>query len=222
MKPRQRWLRVLRSRPRLWAALAVGVAVHAALQWVDLSAPSARALLAWNACAATYLLATAHMAFGATPARMERRAVRHADGRWLAMAVVVLAAVAVLLAVVSQLAAVKDLPGPQKLPHVALAALTVASSWLFTQTLFAVHYAHDFYLGRAIGRDDALLFPGTKEPSYGDFLYFACVIGTSGQTADVAFNGRALRPVGTLHCVMAYLFNVAVLGLAVNIGAALL
>lgn len=221
MNAPRRWVRVLRSRPRLWVALGVGGLLYAALQLTGLGEPSARALWAWNACAGVYLLAVAHMAFGATPARMERRGVRQADGRWLAMALVVLAAVAVLLAVVSQLAAVKALPGPSRLPHVALAALTVASSWLFTQTVLAVQYAHDFYLSRAIGRDDVLIFPGTKEPGYADFLYFACIIGTSGQTADVAFNGRTLRPLGTLHCVLAYAFNVCVLGLAINVAAGL-
>ncbi len=221
MNAPRRWVRVLRSRPRLWLALGVGAAVYAGLQFTGSAEPASRALWAWNACAAFYLLAVVHMAFGATPARIERRGVRQADGRVLAVAVVVLAAVAVLLAVFSQLASVKTLPGPQKLPHVALAALTVASSWLFTHTVFAVQYAHDFYLSRAIGRDDVLIFPGTKEPTYGDFMYFACVIGTSGQTADVAFNGRTLRPVGTLHCVLAYAFNVCVLGLAISVAVGL-
>ena len=59
------------------------------------------------------------------------------------------------------------------------------------------------------------------EPGYGDFFYFACVIGTSGQTADVVFNGSALRPVGTLHCILAFFFNTTVLALTVNIAASL-
>jgi uncharacterized membrane protein len=137
------------------------------------------------------------------------------------LAMVVVAAVAVLLAVGSQLAALKDLHGAARAPHVALAALTVLTSWLFTQTLFALNYAHVFYLARREGRSDVLNFPGTTEPRYSDFLYFACVIGTSGQTADVAFNGSELRPVGTLHCVLAFAFNTTVLALAINIGAGL-
>ena len=102
-----------------------------------------------------------------------------------------------------------------------LVVLTVLTSWLFTQTLLALNYAHDFYAARAAGQPDPLLFPGSTEPSYGDFLYFACVIGTSGQTADIAFNGSALRPVGTLHCILAFFFNTTVLALTVNIGAGL-
>lgn len=96
------------------------------------------------------------------------------------------------------------------------------SSWLFTQVLFALHYAHDFYATRGRRHQDPLQFPGTPEPGYRDFLYFACVIGTSGQTADVSFTGSALRSVGTLHCVLAFFFNATLLALAINIAAGLL
>ena len=61
----------------------------------------------------------------------------------------------------------------------------------------------------------------TADPGYGDFFYFACIIGTSGQTADVAFQGSALRPVGPMHCVLAFAFNTTVLALTVNIAAGL-
>ena len=208
-------------RPRLWGSLGAGVCFYVALAVLQLGHPASRALMAWNVAAALYLLLAAHMAWGASPALMQRRAVRQGEGRVLVLLLVVVAAVAVLLAVGSQLASIKSLPGSAKTPLIVLAALTVVSSWLFTQTLFAVNYAHDFYLSRAIGRADVLLFPGTAEPSYGDFFYFACVIGTSGQTADVAFSGRTLRPVGTLHCVLAFFFNTTVLALTINIAAGL-
>jgi len=221
MKSRSLLVRLLRSRPRLWVSIACGIALYVLMSVLALGHPASRALVAWNAGAWLYLLLALHMSWGASPALMQRRAVRQGEGRALVLALVVVAAVAVLLAVGSQLALVKDLPGAAKTPHVALAALTVVSSWLFTQTLFAVNYAHDFYLSRAIGREDVLTFPGTKEPTYGDFFYFACVIGTSGQTADVAFNGRTLRPVGTLHCVLAFFFNTTVLALTINIAAGL-
>ncbi len=221
MKSRSRLLRVLRSRPRLWVSVAVGLLAYLMLSMLAQGHPASRALVAWNVCAGLYLLTVAHMTWGASPAQMQRRAVRQNEGRLLSLTLVVVAAVAVLLAVASQLAAVKDLQGAAKTPHIALAAITVVSSWLFTQTLFAVNYAHDFYLSRAIGRADVLSFPGTPEPGYADFFYFACVIGTSGQTADVSFSGRTLRPVGTLHCVLAFFFNTTVLALTINIAAGL-
>jgi uncharacterized membrane protein len=58
-------------------------------------------------------------------------------------------------------------------------------------------------------------------PDYGDFLYFACVIGTSGQTADVSFTSRAMRRIGTVHCVLAFFFNTTVVALTINIASGL-
>jgi uncharacterized membrane protein len=216
----QRYRRILSARPRLWLSAAVGLLLYALLP-APLAQAGSRALLAWNAGALFYLALALHMLLQSDTAAMQRRAQQQSEGRVAMLAMVVVAAVAVLLAVASQLIVVKSLPGSAKAPHLALAALTVLTSWLFTQTLLALNYAHDFYTARALGQPDPLTFPGTIEPSYGDFFYFACVIGTSGQTADVTFNGAALRPVGTLHCILAFFFNTTVLALTVNIAAGL-
>jgi uncharacterized membrane protein len=213
--------RIVRARPRLWSSTAFGVALYLLLpNWVAMHQQS-RILLAWNAGALLYLALAAHMLMGSDTEAMQRRAQQQSEDRVFMLTVVVAAAVAVLLAVASQLGAVKDMKGTERAPHIALAALTVATSWLFTQCLFALNYAHDFYMARTRKQQDPLEFPGTKEPSYGDFMYFSCVIGTSGQTADVAFKGSALRPVGTVHCVLAFFFNTTVLALTINIAAGL-
>lgn len=52
-------------------------------------------------------------------------------------------------------------------------------------------------------------------------MYFALVIGTSAQTADVTLTSRAMRRTGMLHCVLAFFFNTAVLALTINIAASL-
>ena len=50
----------------------------------------------------------------------------------------------------------------------------------------------------------------------------AVVIGTSGQTADVAFSNAAMRRIGTWHCVLSFAFNTTVLALMINIAASLM
>jgi uncharacterized membrane protein len=71
---------------------------------------------------------------------------------------------------------------------VALALLTIVSAWLFMHTVFALHYAHDFYMALSRNEENGGLdFPGTKHPTYPDFLYFSYIIGTSAQTADVNY-----------------------------------
>jgi len=214
-----RLARTLRSHQRLWFASTIGAAVYGLLRASGKGDAGTQALLAWNAGAGLYLLLALQMAWGRSH-QLQQRAVE-SEGRVLVLGLAVVSAVAVLLAVGSQLAKVKALPGSAHMLPVLLAALTVLSSWLFTQTLFASTYAHDFYRARHHGRSDPLLFPGTADPGYGDFFYFACIIGTSGQTADVAFHGSALRPVGTLHCVLAFAFNTTVLALTINIAAGL-
>lgn len=211
----------LRARPRLMASTALGTLVFLAVRFSALSG-TADTLIAWNAGAITHLLLTWHMARATDLEAIQRRAVTQGEGRFAILAVVVLAATAVLLAVGTQLAQVKELHGPARIAHVLLAIVTVVSSWLFLQTVFTLHYAHDFYLARHRRAADPLTFPGTADPLYADFFHFACVIGTSGQTADISFNGAALRPVGTVHCIVAFFFNASLLALAINVAASML
>jgi len=117
---------------------------------------------------------------------------------------------------------VKDMHGPLRAAHIALAGVTVLSSWAFIQVMFALHYAHDYYADACHGRTAGLQFPDPEPPDYGDFFYFSSVIGTSGQTADVSFVTKGMRRIGSVHCILAYLFNTTVLALLINIGAGLL
>ncbi|MNV77984.1 hypothetical protein D3C71_1714490 [compost metagenome] len=48
------------------------------------------------------------------------------------------------------------------------------------------------------------------------------MIGTSAQTADVALSSRAMRRIGTLHCMLSFAFNTTVLALMINIAAGLM
>jgi uncharacterized membrane protein len=112
--------------------------------------------------------------------------------------------------------------GTTRSTHIAMVAFTIIGSWAFTHVMFALHYAHDYYASLRAGPDGCLIFPGTPEPDYGDFVYFAFVIGTSGQTADVSFASRRMRRVGTVHCILSFFFNTTVLALTINIAASLL
>jgi uncharacterized membrane protein len=105
--------------------------------------------------------------------------------------------------------------------HVALAGFTVLTSWAFIQIMFTLHYAHTYYAAACHGRPVGLRFPDDDHPEYGDFFYFAAIIGTSGQTADVPFVSKHMRRIGSLHCILAYLFNTTVLAMLINIAAGL-
>jgi uncharacterized membrane protein len=215
-------LRALRARPRLVGCAIVGALAFLLLRLALPKSVAALALLGWNAGALLYLALAWRAMAGTSTQHIRAAALRQDEGRLAILLLVVLAALAVLMAVGTQLAQVKNLHGSAKALHTGLAGLTVLTSWLFTQVLFAQHYAHDFYAARTHGAADPLLFPGTPDPGYGDFFHFACVIGTAAQTADISFNGSGLRGVGTLHCIVAFFFNTALLSLSINIAAGLL
>ena len=209
------------ARPRLFFCALVGALTVAFLPLALAQQTVTRVIIGWNAGAGLYLLLAARMMFGSSHERMRKRAQEQDEGRIAVLLLVVTAAVMCLGAIVAELAVVKDMHGPLRYAHIALAALTVLTSWAFTQVMFALHYAHDFYAAEARGFAGGLEFPGGHAPDYGDFLYFACVIGTSGQTADVSFSSRMMRRTGLVHCVLAFFFNTTLVALTINIASGL-
>ncbi|KAB2965418.1 DUF1345 domain-containing protein [Zoogloea sp.] len=215
-------VRQLQARPRLFLSITLGVLIYLLLPGETVHRETTRLLLSWNGGVGLYLALAAVMVARATPEQMHSRARLQAEGRVMELSLVILATIACLAAIFAELVVVKDLTGFPRTGHVLLTVLTVSLSWAFIHLMFALHYAHDFY--RALGHSGSggLQFPGEDIPDYGDFLYFAAVIGTSGQTADVSFVSRPMRRLGLLHCVIAYAFNATLLALTVNIASGLI
>lgn len=214
-------VRLVRARPRLFIATATGIAVANLIPAAVSTHVGTRFLIAWNAATILYVVMAVVMMVRSSEHTMRRRAQLQDDGQLMILLLVAISAVASLVAIGGQLAVVKDMHGLIKTAHIALAGVTVISSWAFIQVMFALHYAHDYYAAMSHGRPPGLEFPKDDRPEYGDFFHFAAVIGTSGQTADVAFVSKHMRRVGSIHCILAYLFNTTVLALLINIGASM-
>jgi uncharacterized membrane protein len=219
--PLARAVRIMRVRPRLFLVAALMVAVGLLLPGSIASQPVTRWLVAWNVGAWSYILLAAAMMVRSSEDHMRHRAQLQDDGKYAILGLTVVAAVASVVAIGGELSVVKDIHGWLRGLHIALAGVTVLASWGFIQVMFTLHYAHDYYLEKCHGRRPGLAFPDDGDPDYGDFFYFAAVIGTSGQTADVSFVTKPMRRIGSLHCILAYLFNTTVLALLINIGASL-
>lgn len=125
------------------------------------------------------------------------------------------AVIAVILIAVAAEVMQKDAMTPAV---IALVIATLALAWLFSNIVYALHYAHIYYLPDAGGRDRCGLdFPGKGEPDYSEFVYFAFTLGMTFQTSDVDITGRQVRRVVTMHCLAAFAFNIGVLAFTINV-----
>jgi uncharacterized membrane protein len=93
---------------------------------------------------------------------------------------------------------------------------TLAIAWLFSNTVYALHYAHLAYMMPEDGCC-GFEFPGTQEPDYWDFVYFAFTCGMAFATSDVAISNKHVRRVVTVHCLAAFAFNIGVLAFTINV-----
>lgn len=218
---RNRIIRLMRARPRVFVATAVGITVGVFLPIEVATHALTRLLVAWNVGTCLYVVLAAIMMSRSSPHNIRSRAQLQDDGQLVILLLVVVTGVASLVAIAGELSIVKEMHGLLKIAHVSLAGTTVLSSWAFIQTMFALHYAHDYYAALSHGRPVGLQFPQDEQPTYGDFFYFSAVIGTSGQTADVSLVSKPMRRIGSVHCILAYLFNTTVLALLINIGASM-
>ncbi|QMW23131.1 DUF1345 domain-containing protein [Sandaracinobacteroides saxicola] len=95
-----------------------------------------------------------------------------------------------------------------------LIVATLALAWLFSNSIYALHYAHLYYRR---GSEGGLGFSGDGDPDYGDFVYFAFTLGMTFQTSDTEVTTPAMRRAVTLHCLAAFVFNIGVVAFTVNV-----
>lgn len=215
-------MKFITSHPRLFCAFLFGMLTFVLLPDSLALHNITRLIIGWNATALLYLFLAALMILNTSHEKMRLRAKIQNEGKYVVLTMVVIAAIVSLGAIVMELGVVKELSGFNRGAHVALAIITILSSWTFTQTMFALHYAHSYYTLIDHHEDGGLLFPNQPLPDYIDFLYFACVIGTSGQTADVSFTNKSMRKIGLIHCVLAFFFNTSLIALMINIASGLI
>jgi uncharacterized membrane protein len=205
-------------------AFGVGVVVALATTALDPRAHLAtRAIAAWDGLCLTYLGLVWRAIAGTTLHDIRARAEREDEGRGLILGLVLAASAASLVAMGFELSIAKHATGFSRAAHVAAAAGSVGLSWLMVQVIFALHYAHEYYTAHPESGVDCggLMFPGGEPPDYWDFLHFAIVIGVAAQTADIAFERKDLRRLGTVHAVLAFGFNTVVVALTINLMAGL-
>jgi uncharacterized membrane protein len=208
--------RILRSRPRLVLSAVVGLLVTLGLGVSTRWGQVARLLVGWDAAVALYLTLVLAMMARSEVRDIRRRAAREDEGRFAILILTVAAGLASLAAILAELGSAN---GGRRPAQLGLAAATILLSWAFIHTIFALHYAHEFY-GERAGPGGGMAFPGGDgEPDYWDFVYFSFVIGMTSQVSDVGVTSKPVRRTVAAHGIVAFVFNAALLALTVNIAA---
>jgi uncharacterized membrane protein len=207
-------LRVIRARPRTATSVVLGIVVMALL---PSDRPTAtRFLISWDAGVALYLVLVFGMMKRAGIEHMRRNAALQDEGRFAILILTVTAAAASLGAILSELSTAQG--ATRTGMQLALATITIVLSWTFVHTIFALHYAHEYY-GERGAKHDGLNFPGEGTPDYWDFVYFSFIIGMTSQVSDVAIASKPIRRTATAHGIVSFFFNVTLVALMVNIAA---
>jgi uncharacterized membrane protein len=145
---------------------------------------------------------------------MRRHAVANDANRPLMLVITAATMLAILVAVGSELVE----KGSPKALAIGLIVATLVLAWSFVNTVYALHYAHIFYVQRGGGGDSGGLdFPDTRHPGYWDFLYFSFTLGMTFQTSDVQMTATSVRVVAIFQSLAAFVFNLGVLAFTINV-----
>jgi uncharacterized membrane protein len=175
-----------------------------------------RCILVGFDVAAVLFIASLIRVLRAPSAHVMRRHARDNDANRVMLLIITVTVMLVILTTVVWILSDRN---AMKSGTVALMVATLGLSWLFSNIVYSLHYAHLFYGDRDhTGEDDrGLTFPSTDEPAYADFVYFAFTIGMTFQTSDVEICTRRMRQVVTFHALAAFVFNIGVLAFAINV-----
>jgi len=160
------------------------------------------------------------------PYEVRRDAWLQDASRTFLFVTVITATTVSLFAVFVLLGPAKNLPPTSFAIHAGLSVAAIVLSWALVHTLFTIRYAHYYYIdARAVDRKKikgGLVFPEDSSPDYLDFAYFSFVIGMTCQVSDVQISSKVMRRLATIHGLISFAFNTAILAMFVNIIAGLI
>lgn len=210
--------KLIAFHPRFWISVLVGAAIFLVLPQ-QLPAVS-RVLVAWNCGVGLFLGLIFIWMSRLTADQIASRFGEEDESATVILLIVIFAALLSLVAIVALLSSLKQVSEIRRVAHLALAALTVIGSWSLVATMYTSVYAGMFY-----GADEdarPLSFPQTLKPDFWDFAYFSFTIAAACQTSDVSTTCSRIRKVVTAQTLISFLFNVSILGFAINVTAGLL
>lgn len=210
--------RFFHHRPRLTVSSLIGIgaamAIPFPLSWIT------RMLVGWNIAVWCYLLMMGWLMARADHARVRKIAQQEDRSGVVVLSIMSVASMISIVAIIFELASISGFPTRTKLTHYGLTAATVVGSWCLIGILYTFHYARLFYT--APHEQRPLKFPDDEvNPNYWDFLYFSFTIAVAVQTSDIAVMSRSMRKTVLAQSLLSFIFNVAIVGLSINIAASI-
>lgn len=211
MAREQRWTALGRwiAPPRFLLFALVFAAAGAML--FDVAGRSRAIMGGFDLAALAFILSVVPLFRHGDAARMRHTAATNDANRELLLGLTSAVMLVILVTVHDELGGVTDTSAG------LLVIVTLALAWLFANLVFALHYAHLYYLPGQTGDTRGLGFPDTKEPDYGDFLYFSYTLGMTFQTSDVTVASRAMRRVVLAQSMAGFVFNLGVIAFSINV-----
>jgi len=176
-----------------------------------LESPALGIIAGFDVAAAMFLASCVNLLAIDDPATIETIAKQNDGNRTLLLAVTGIVMAVLLIAMAAQTVGGHSNPNSK-----VLIIVTLIVAWLFSNSIYALHYAHMAYVQPPAGCA-GFKFPGTAEPLYWDFVYFAFTCGMAFATSDVEVTDQRVRKVVTFHCLAAFAFNIGVLAFTVNL-----
>jgi uncharacterized membrane protein len=215
-----------RRRLRLWSSLLLGglccVFLPSDWRWIT------KGLVSWNIGVWVYLITSVWLMSQSSANKWQSLAKQEDKSASTVLLLMSVAALFSLAAIVLELSGIGQEPLLLRLLHYGLTLLTLVGSWCLMGILFTFHYARLFYQTQHKNPNDlALRFELPRgqfnlHPSDWDFLYFSFTIATSAQTSDVSVCSQSMRKTVLGQSVLFFFFNVAILGLFINMTASLI
>lgn len=207
-------MRAMRSSPLFPWRYGMFLALLALVAPLAVWMPWHEAVMAGFDLAAIAFMTSVVPLIDADAASMRRKAQANDANRGLMLLLTGIVSLVILVAVG---VAISQHGGPNG-AMIALLLATLLIAWLFSNLVYAMHYAHNFYLPDKSGKDrGGLDFPKEEEPGYWDFLYFAFTLGMTFQTSDVSVTATAMRRTVLFQCLAAFLFNLGILAFTINV-----
>jgi uncharacterized membrane protein len=204
-------LRDFSARQRLVAAFGLGIL--GGLATVPFAPWQLAVLIGWDVTAVVFVLWVWLAVHALDPKETSEHATREDNSPTGAHLLLLVASLVSLVGVGFDLVKANESSGSEHVVMTIAGVLTVALSWAAVHTLYALRYAHEYYIAPVGGID----FKTREEPDYQDFAYVAFTVGMTFQVSDTDVKRRLVRRTVLRHALLSYLFGAVIVAVMVNV-----